>query len=685
MNDVVFKIVDDIDDESLLSMFDDDTIVYVRPGVYAMSDRKLESLINIANIQKYYQCNPVRFIEDFFNITLLDAQAYIVARTWNCPNVMVLASRAFGKSTVIDLMLMAKDMLFCNVWSYIASGSGSQAEQTFITLERIANDGIDEMRNSTGYIFKNEVEINNAAGDGFSHGNNGFRYSLYNGSFTQTLNSNIDKKRGMRGNVIFDECGFLSEEMLEVYGAFAAVNKGFASGKDRNGKMIDPIRLRTFATNIPNQKFYISSASSTDTKFYRLYREFAKRQLMGDRDYCVIQVSCDIVLKPTIHGEVVNALLKKSDIETAVRTNPEKARREYYCEFTSDAGNEAIIRRGVITRNSETRVPLLYNDTNNKKFVICYDPARSRDNSIITVMEIYQDENGEYRGRIVNCINMIDISNKRRAPMQTPDQVDYLRQVILDYNGDAPEYYNIEAVLIDAGAGGAGKVIADMLMQDWVDSKGKTHRGLIDKELDKQLGTGYSNKYPNAVDKVKLMEPSKYKSIMYESAIEMTNSNLIDFTAEYDNKGYLTLFQTDDAATAKVKKEIEERLRKEKLSDEDFAIRLKEELKKSSIVKTKMVKLDPYQEIALANIDALKEELVNMRRIKRDSGKDSFELIPEKEGKLHDDRAYTYVMAAFWLHEKRMANIRSKKRPKDKNILDQFKIRAPQRHESIFS
>ena len=222
-------------------------------------------------------------------------------------------------------------------------------------------------------------------------------------------------------------------------------------------------------------------------------------------------------------------------------------------------------------------------------------------------------------------------------------------------------------------------------MQDWVDSKGKTHRGLIDKELDKQLGTGYSNKYPNAVDKVKLMEPSKYKSIMYESAIEMTNSNLIDFTAEYDNKGYLTLFQTDDAATAKVKKEIEERLRKEKLSDEDFAIRLKEELKKSSIVKTKMVKLDPYQEIALANIDALKEELVNMRRIKRDSGKDSFELIPEKEGKLHDDRAYTYVMAAFWLHEKRMANIRSKKRPKDKNILDQFKIRAPQRHESIFS
>ena len=684
-NNVTFKIVKDIDAEDLMSMFEDETIVYVKPSVYAMSERKLESLINIAKIQKYYQCNPVRFIEDFFNITLLDAQAFIVQRTWNCPNVLVLASRAFGKSTVIDLILMAKDMLFCNVWTYIASGSGSQAEQTFMTLERLANDGIAEMRNSTGYIFKNEIEIKNAAGDGFSHGSDGFKYSLYNQSFTQTLNSNIDKKRGMRGSVIFDECGFLSEEMLEVYGAFAAVNKDFATGKDRNGKDIDPVRLRTFATNIPNQKFYISSASSTDTKYYRLYREFAKKQLMGDRNYCVVQVSCDVVLKPTIRGEAVNALLKRSDIETALKTNPEKARREYYCEFTSDAGNEAIIRRGVITRNSETRMPLLHNDTNDKKFVITFDPARSRDNSIITVMELYF-ENGEYKGRIVNCVNMIDISNKRRAPMQTPDQVDYLRQLILDYNGDAAGYGNIETIMIDAGSGGAGKVIADMLMQDWVDSKGKVHPGFIDKELDKQLGTGYSNKYPNAIDKVQLIEPSKYKSMMYESAIEMTNSDLISFTSDYDNKGYLTLFLTDDKETKNVQKQIEERLKKENLSDDVYAIRLKEEMKKSSVVKTKIVKLDPYQEIALANIDALKEELVNMRRIKRESGKDSFELIPEKVGRLHDDRAYTYVMCSFYLHEVRMSKIRNKKRDigSNKDILDKLIVSSGKHIDKIF-
>ena len=113
--------------------------IFVKPGVYALSNRKLQSLINIANAQKYYQCNPVRFISDFFNIELLDAQAWVIQRSWNCPNVLLVCTRGFGKSTIIDIMIMAKGMLFNNYWTYIASGSGSQAEQTFSVLEKLAN------------------------------------------------------------------------------------------------------------------------------------------------------------------------------------------------------------------------------------------------------------------------------------------------------------------------------------------------------------------------------------------------------------------------------------------------------------------------------------------------------------------------------------------------------------------
>lgn len=680
LSKIKFKIVDEIKDEWLANLFDDDSVVYVKPGVYAMSTRKLESLFYIAKLQKYYQCNPVKFINDFFNIELLDAQAYIVQRTWNCPNVLVLASRGFGKSTVIDLILMAKDMLFCNVWTYIASGSGSQAEETFTKLEQIANDNIDEMKGSTGYIFKHEVEINNAAGDGFSHSSNGFKYSLYNGSMTQTLNSNIDRKRGKRGSVIFDECGFLSDEMLKVYGAFAAVNKNFASGKDRDGHSLDPVRLRTIAINLPNQKFYISSASSTDTEFYRLYREFAKQQIMGNRDYCVIQVDCEVVLRPTIRGEVVNALLSRNTIETEMRTNPEKARREYYCEFTSDAGMNAIIRRGTIARNSETRAPLLYNDTGKRKFIIAYDPARSRDNSVILVMEIYQTEEGEYKGRIVNCVNLLDVGKKIKSPMRTPDQIEYLKQLILDYNGDAPDYENIECVLIDAGSGGGGVNIADFMMEDWRDKKGKMHRGLIDKEYSEE----YVNRYPNAINKLRLVSPAQYKSIIYEALIEMLDIDVISFTTDYDNKGYLTVFEADEKKLEKEKRRISEELKARGFTGDEFSKKLEEELAQTSCVNTKVVKLDPFQEIALANIDAMKEEMVNMVRKKRDSGKDSFELTPEKANKLHDDRSYCAALCAWWLSEKRLENIRARKKPDAKDLLAKLHVTRGKPRNKLF-
>lgn len=653
--------------------------IYVKPGVYALSSRKLESLIKIAELQKYYQCNPVRFINDFYNIELLDAQAWIIQRSWTCPNVLLVCTRGFGKSTVIDIMIMAKDMLFNNYWTYIASGSGSQAEQTFTTLERLANDNIDTMLGSTGYIFKQEIEIKNAAGDGFSHSSNGFSYNLFNGSMTQTLNSNIDKKRGMRGNVIFDECGFLSEEMMQVYAAFAIVNKSFASGKDRDGNSIDMNRLRCIPSNIPNQLFYISSASSTDTEFYRLYRDFSKRQLMGDPDYFVAHIDCEVAFRPTIRGEVMAPLLTKSTVETAMRTNPEKARREYYCEFTTDAGVDAIIRRGVITRNEETRKPLLYNDTGDKKFVIAYDPARSRDNSVILVGEIYDsklpDDSIEKKMRLVNCINLIDVGKKIKSPMQTPDQIKYLKKIILDYNGGADAYGNIIGVYIDAGSGGGGVNIADYLMEDWIDEAGITHRGLIDKEYSSE----YIKKFPNAVDKVKLMSPSAFKSEMYEAMIELINQDKISFTSPYDNKGYLTVFNTDEEKLNKAKKEITEKLKKQKLSKEEFDKKFEEELNQIQSVNTKIVKLDWQDEIALANIDALKEELVNMVRKKRDSGKDSFELTPEKANKLHDDRAYTCCMASYALMQERRKSITQKKRTNKTDYSSIFQIRAPKK------
>ena len=643
---------------------------------YPLSDRKIQSLKRIAVVQNYYQRNPVRFIQDFFNIQLLDFQKYIITSAWICPNVVLLCSRGAGKSTVSDLFIMSKQMLTGGSWSaYIASGSGSQAEQTFTTLEKIANDRIDSMVGSTcASIFKPEIEIKQAGGDGFSHGSDGFMYTLYNGAFTKTLNSNVDKKRGARSNmVLFDECSFLQDQLLEVFKAFTVVDKNFKTGSI-GGKSIDQVRLQSLPRQPGNQLIYISSASSVDMPFYTIYRDFSKRMLMGDKQYFVACIDCDQLTAPLMRGKKIAPLLNPETIQEAMRTNPEKARREYYCQFTTDAGDNAIIRRSVITRNEETRKPLLYNDTGDKKFIICYDPARSRDNSVILVAEIYDyvQVNGsiDKRARFVNCINLMDAGKKIHSPMQTPDQIKYLKKVILDYNGGADAYGNIVGVFVDAGSGGGGVNIADFLMPDWTDDEGIIHRGLIDKEYSAQ----YVKKFPNAVDKLRLVSPSQYKSEMFESMIELMNQDKISFTAPYDNKDYLTVFDINEEETEKKREKLISKLKKEKLDEKQFEKRLSQEL--VSELQTKTIQLEWQDKLALANMDALKQELVNIVRKRRESGKDSFDLIPEKANKLHDDRAYVSAMACWCLMlERRKAIIPGRK--KTTNIKDMLHIRKP--------
>lgn len=615
--------------------------IYTRHKDYPISNKKLEGFIRLNEERDYYQENPVKFFQDFFRIQLLDSQAYIMQAAWPVKNIVVCASRAWGKSLWVVWFIMGKQMLSSEPWNcYIASGSSEQSATTFRKLEDVANDRITSLRGSTGKLFKNEVVVNAASGDGFSHNPSGFMYKVYNDAFTRTLSSNVDRGRGFRSDcVVFDECGFLDGNLIEVYKAFCAVDNSFATGFDEHGNSIDIVRLMAMPQSPPKQLIYISSASSVDTEFYKIYRDYSKQMIAGDPDYFVANIDCELAMRPTIHNVPTVSALTRDMIEATMRTNPIKGRREYYCEFSEDAGADAIIKRGVITRNEETRVPLLYNDTGDKHFLLAYDPARSFDNSVIGVLEVYPvtlvDGSIDLRGRLVNCANLMDVGKKLKTPMQTPDQVRYLKQMILDYNAGIDAYGNILGVYIDAGSGGGGVNIADYLMQDWETADGIIHRGLIDREYS----SDYISKFPNAVDKIKLLSPTAYKSVIYESLIEMMNQDKISFTSPYDNKGFLTLFDIDEETLAKEREKIVEKLKKKKLNQKDFEDQLAEELEKVQSVRTRIQKLTWQEELALANIDAMKEECVNIVRKKRDSGRDSFDLTPEKARILHDDRA----------------------------------------------
>nr|DAW36950.1 MAG TPA: Terminase large subunit [Caudoviricetes sp.] len=648
----------------------DTPTIFVKPTEEIISQRKMEGMQKLSEIKQWGLRNPTKFMERFIGVDLLDVQTYTFMNSWDKMYALWLCTRNYGKSTLLALYYMTRGMLLNNCRCYICAGTSDQSIETFEKIVSIAKNEIESFTGLTD-VFRNEVVINMTNNDGFIRNPAGFTYRLYNGSFVKTLNSNVNAKRGKRAEAVcFDESGFLDEEVFQVIEPYTA--------QDKNFKMGGSVNVTTLPKELPNQLLYTSSASTTDSYFYKKYKEYSKAMIWGSKDHFVADINCEIMFNATYRGKIYPAsLLTKEKVDNAMRENKEKALREYYNIFTSDGGADAIFKRSMIVKNSTIRPPIMFNDTKDRLFALAYDPARSMDNSFVLVGEYYKDSSDNWRMRIANGINFMDLSKKNKTPMRTPEQVKKLKQLILDYNGDGvDDYTNISNIFIDAGSGGAGVNIADYLMEDWYEEghEGEQkylHRGLIDKEQS----SDYVKKFPNAVNKIKLLPPTMYKSIIYEAAIEMMRLDLIDFTAEYDNKGYLTMLDIDEKEMAKAKKDLIAKYKDKSMSKGELDRLVEEELQERNLASTKIYKLSPDEELGLVQIDSLKEEMVNMVRKKRESGKDGFELSTEKQNKLHDDRSYCFSMLCYGLSELRREHIKNKKRPKKENIAAAMPIR----------
>ena len=648
----------------------DTPTIFVKPTEEIISQRKMEGMQKLSEIKQWGLRNPTKFMERFIGVDLLDVQTYTFMNSWDKMYALWLCTRNYGKSTLLALYYMTRGMLLNNCRCYICAGTSDQSIETFEKIVSIAKNEIESFTGLTD-VFRNEVVINMTNNDGFIRNPAGFTYRLYNGSFVKTLNSNVNAKRGKRAEAVcFDESGFLDEEVFQVIEPYTA--------QDKNFKMGGSVNVTTLPKELPNQLLYTSSASTTDSYFYKKYKEYSKAMIWGSKDHFVADINCEIMFNATYRGKIYPAsLLTKEKVDNAMRENKEKALREYYNIFTSDGGADAIFKRSMIVKNSTIRPPIMFNDTKDRLFALAYDPARSMDNSFVLVGEYYKDSSDNWRMRIANGINFMDLSKKNKTPMRTPEQVKKLKQLILDYNGDGvDDYTNISNIFIDAGSGGAGVNIADYLMEDWYEEghEGEQkylHRGLIDKEQS----SDYVKKFPNAVDKIKLLPPTMNKTIIYEAAIEMMRLDLIDFTAEYDNKGYLTMLDIDEKEMAKAKKDLIAKYKDKSMSKGELDRLVEEELQERNLASTKIYKLSPDEELGLVQIDSLKEEMVNMVRKKRESGKDGFELSTEKQNKLHDDRSYCFSMLCYGLSELRREHIKNKKRPKKENIAAAMPIR----------
>ena len=633
-----------------------DYIVFVRPSELEVSQKKYESYTHFCDIIQLGRRNPIWFTETFLGASLLDSQKYVFMKSWNTPFCIWLQSRATGKTTLGALFIMCKTLLFNDYKIVISSGTGAQSIETYKKIEDIAKNNITSFTGTTD-IFLGEVVRHAANSDGFIHNPASFTFQAFNGSNVRTINSSIDTQRGKRANLVFfDEAGWLSEEVMTVIGAYTTNSSDFKLGGD--------IDVRTLPKEIPNQIIIASSASSVDTELYLRYRDYSKKMLIGDTRYFVADLNCDVAINATHKGEKYPvSLLTQETVDSELRANPYKANREYYNRFTEDGGENQIIKREWIARNSATLPPILGDDGSDgdTEYVFAYDSARTTDNSFLMIGKLIPDADKGWKMFICNGINFADVALRIRKPMRMPEQIDHIRRLWLEYNGSALEYKNIQ-MIADAGSGGGGTIIPDYLMESWEDAVGMKHPGIIDPEYSK----AYVPKFPDAKKVLRVMPPTVYKSEFYEALIQCVQNDWIIFTEEYNKHGFLNMIDINQEHIDKVRR----KLKRSGKSDEYIA----QYLRKLDTVNTKKYNLSPEEEIALNQLDMAKEEVVNICRYKTESKKDRFALpahksadsgINHSSSALNDDRAYCMAMLAYVLLTRRNEERMKLKQKKD--------------------
>lgn len=590
----------------------------VRQAVIMTEIRRRACELDAATIA-YYRRNPCIACEDLLGIKLLDSQKYILQSTWNASHSVWCCSRNFGKSFIGAIIIILKALLYENQAIYIVSSVGDQSKETFSKIEEIilrigkTSASIKSLKD----IAEKETVKSPTNKTGFNHNPAGYHVEFYNGSEIFTLNGNPDSNRSRRATFIFfDEAAFCSDELITVCEAFATQNTDFITATDSDyNPEIEPRR-------VPTQLLYASSQDDMTKMFYKHYKNFALKMLAGDRNYFVCDMVCDTAIETYMQGKPYTPLLTREKVDAALKANREKALREYYNKPTMDGGVSQIIKWGTIRRNERDILPILSWNAN-QKIALALDPSRTQDNSILTAMRIYKDQELGYCGDIINCVNMVDVASRKKYKLDSNRQIEEIRNYLMKYNGQNPDYEYIDCLLIDQGAGGGGtSTYADQLLNNWKDRYGKEHRGLID--ASHEIYEGYTKRYPDAIDKLRLISPKKYRTQMVEEFIELMGLGVIHLPREWNGSDFIRFASGVDSSGEEILKTYE-------LSDEE--------------------------KMALTNIDLAKIEITSIHKTQNpEKTTVSYALAKDKENKMHDDRFYTIIMLAHRLYELRRSN-----------------------------
>lgn len=403
----------------------------------------------------------------------------------------------------------------------------------------------------------------------------------------------------------------IDRDFFSLTEPFVSQSTDFVTGSKINSDV--------FPLQMPNKRIYLSSAEGVDSHLFDMYKLCFEKMLLGDPNYYVCDIDCTFSLHPTMNGRPMKPLITEQVVQDALASNPYRGQREYFNKFDQDGSEFSFIKRSTILKYSETYYPVFGNE-GDKLYAIAYDPSSKVDNSCVGIAEFWHDTERGWLGKLVHMKTFMETtSSGEKAVLQVPEQIEMIKNIILDYNKGAIDYENIDSLTIDAGAGGQGPTIARFLMNKWVGSDRKEHIGFID--LEDPYMKLREDDYAGNSTKLIMFNFKRDKVQAYERTQMAINQGLFTFPNSLNVRGELEFEEVDAEGISHI--------RYEKCNFEEAA--------------------------SLTQMDLAKEELVSMQKIKRPNGTISFDLSPEAKSRNgHDDRSDVVAMLCNRLMELRI-------------------------------
>ena len=410
------------------------------------------------------------------------------------------------------------------------------------------------------------------------------------------------------------EAAFIPKELFTATLPFTAVSADFRTTKGLNADLYPP--------QIPNLNLLLSSASDTTSEMYAQYREAFRQMMLGNRAYFVADLDYHISTAPFLNGKPMKPLVSLEEVERMYQTLPYKADREYGNKWSVDQGEDVLVKRSTIEKNCRTYYPQFMNDTT-QKFIISYDPSSRQDNSVILVAELIRDEKKGLMLKLSYMKNLVErFANGQAAVIQAPQQVEILKNVMLDFNYGYLDYDGIDSIFVDDGAGGGGFQLGQFVLTDFIGKDKKNHRGIIDK--NNEYMKLRADDYPGAAEVLHMFNFKRDKTAAYEALANAINQGLVIFPSSLNVRNELEFEETHEDGSMYIRYE-----------------------------KPNLEELD-----CLMQMDLLKEEILGMQKVKKTNGTVVIEQTPEaKQNNSHDDRADTLAMCCFRLMQLRAAEI----------------------------